>query len=290
MKIKNILLLAVVVMLTMSFKSDKPAYRIYDKKGKEIKFRKLIRKVGDADVIFFGELHNNPVAHWLQFELTKSLYENNDGKLTLGAEMFEADNQLVIDEYLTGVIRQKDFEKEARLWPNYETDYKALMEFAVDSNLHFVATNIPRRYAAYVNKHGLIKLEELSEQAKQWIAPLPVVFDSTLSSYQQMKAMMSGMGGHGKMNIVEAQAVKDATMAHFIAENLQSGHQFIHFNGSFHSDDFQGIVWYLKNNKPDLEIKTITTIVQGEVGELKEEEEGTADFIIVVDEDMTKTY
>ncbi|MDZ7775007.1 MAG: ChaN family lipoprotein [Bacteroidales bacterium] len=81
----------------------------------------MLRKIADADVVFFGELHNNPVAHWLQLEVTRDLYQEKNGNLVLGAEMFEADNQLIIDEYLEGTIRQKDFEKEARLWSNYGT-------------------------------------------------------------------------------------------------------------------------------------------------------------------------
>jgi len=43
----------------------------------------------------------------------------------LGAEMFESDNQLIMDEYMTGKIKNlKNFEDEAKLWPNYQTDYK----------------------------------------------------------------------------------------------------------------------------------------------------------------------
>jgi len=279
-----------ILLITVAFKSDKPAYQIFNEKGRTVKYKKMLRKISDADVVFFGEQHNNPVAHWLQLEVTRDLYQEKNGNLVLGAEMFEADNQLIIDEYLEGTIRQKDFEKEVRLWSNYETDYKPLMEMAADSGLRFVATNIPRRYAALVNTKGLEALDSLSEEAKKWIAPLPVEFDSTLTGYQKMKEMMGGMGGHGNMNIVKAQAVKDATMAHFIAENLQPGKQFIHYNGAYHSDNFEGIIWYLNRLKPDLDIKTITTKEQADLNDLKEEHEGIADFIITVDKNMTKTY
>ena len=283
---------AILLLLILTgFKSDKPAYQIFNEKGRTVKYKKMLRKIADADVVFFGELHNNPVAHWLQLEVTRDLYKEKNGNLVLGAEMFEADNQVIIDEYLQGTIRQKDFENEARLWSNYETDYKPLMEMAADSGLRFVATNIPRRYAALVNTKGLKALDSLSQEAKKWIAPLPVEFDSTLTGYKKMKEMMGVMGGHGRtMNIVKAQAVKDATMAHFIAENLQPGKQFIHYNGAYHSDNFEGIIWYLNRMKPDLNIKTITTKEQVELKDLHEKHEGVANFIIAVDENMTKTY
>ena len=290
MKTRKLIFLLAVVMIASAFKNDMPAYHIFNEKGNKQKYRKLIREVKDADVVFFGELHNNPIAHWLQIELTKSLYSEREGDLILGAEMLESDNQLILDEYLSGVIRQKDFEKEARLWPNYETDYKALMQFASDSGIPFIATNIPRRYASLVNKKGLPALDSLSEEAKQWIAPLPIVFDSTLSGYQEMQEMMMGMGGHGNMNIVKAQAIKDATMAYHISENMKPGHLFLHFNGAFHSKNFEGIVWYLKQIHPGLNIKTIHTAEQSDIDDLNEDLEGIADFVVVVDENMTKTY
>lgn len=289
MNIFRTLILAIIVLLTASFSSDKPAYRIYDAKGKSIKFKKLVKKLDDADVVFFGELHDNPVCHWMQLELTRDLYIENQGKLILGAEMFEADNQVMLDEYLNNMIRQKDFEKEARLWPNYKTDYKPLVEMAHDSGLRFIATNVPRRYAALVHKKGLKALDSLSETAKKWLAPLPIAYDSTLQGYQKMLEMMKGMG-HANPNLPKAQAVKDATMAHFISQNMKKGHQFIHYNGNYHSKNFEGIVWYLKSEMPDVSIKTISTVEQQDVEELNEESEDTADFFIVVDDDMTKTH
>ena len=292
MKLLKISLWTGIFLITTSFIffSDKPSHQIYNKQGNSVKYEKVVKKLADADVIFFGELHNNPISHWLQVELTKSMYKKNDGKLVLGAEMFEADNQVLLDEYLEGTIRKKDFEREARLWPNYDTDYQPLVEMARDSGLYFVASNIPRRYAALVHKKGFTALDSLSETAKQWIAPLPVEYDSTLSGYKKMMSMMKGMGAHANPNLPKAQAIKDATMAHFIAENMKPGHQFIHYNGAYHSNNFEGIMWYLQRKNPDLNIMTISTVQQENVEDLKEESAGLANYIIVVDEDMTKTH
>ena len=49
--------------------------------------------------IFFGELHNNTISHWLQFELAKRLYALRKSRFIMGGEMFESDNQYIIDEY-----------------------------------------------------------------------------------------------------------------------------------------------------------------------------------------------
>jgi uncharacterized iron-regulated protein len=285
---KLILVLAVFLGLS-SFKGDKPAYRIFDNSGKKLKYKKMLDIAKDADVVFFGELHNNPVCHWLQFELTKDVYLAKNGEIVLGAEMFEADNQLLINEYLNGLISRKSFEKETRLWPNYKTDYQPLLEFAKDSNLSFVATNIPRRYASVVYKKGFEGLDVLTAESKSYIAPLPIEYDAELKGYKAMLEQMASMG-HANENLPKAQAIKDATMAYSIAEYAGNGKTFIHYNGTYHSNDFQGILWYLNNYKPGLKIVTISSVEQTELDKLDEENLNLADFVLVVTETMTKTH
>lgn len=278
-----------IFLVSVAFKADKPAYQFFNSKGQKVKYKKVLNAAKDADVVFFGELHDNPICHWLQLEITKNLYQEKEGSVIMGAEMFEADNQLIIDEYLSGTIREKNFEKEAKLWPNYKTDYKPLMEYARENRIPFIATNIPRRYASIVHKGGFEALNSLSERAKSYIAPLPVKYDPELKGYKSMLEMMGGMG-HGNENLPKAQAIKDATMAHFILENLSEGTVFIHYNGSYHSNDFEGIVWYIKQDRPDLKVMTIASTEQAQIDSLKTEKKNVADFILAIPEDMIKTY
>jgi len=246
----------------------------------------------DADIVFFGENHNNAIAHWLQLQVLKELGEVTGKGVIIGAEMFEADAQLVLNEYLQGLIKEDHLKKEGKVWDNYKTDYAPIVEFAREHELPFIATNVPRRYANVVARNGLASLENLDEQAKLYIAPLPVKVDYELSSYKEIQEMMGGhMGGHASSrNIVDAQAVKDATMAHFIAQNWSAGKVFYHLNGSFHSKNHEGIVAFLQASNPDLNIVTIHIADQEQIDSLKEENRGLADYVIAVPDDMTKTY
>jgi len=79
-------------------------------------------------------------------------------------------------------------------------------------------------------------------------------------------------------------------MAYFIAKNRKENALFIHYNGSYHSDNFEGINWYLKQENPTLKIVTIATVSQNDISKLEPEYFGRANFIIVIDEDVTKTY
>ncbi|MBT3209918.1 MAG: ChaN family lipoprotein [Bacteroidetes bacterium] len=287
MKFKIFILFIFITMV--AFKSDKPAYKIYTKSGKEVKYSKMLKKLENADVVFFGELHNNPIAHWLQIELTQDLFEIKKENLILAAEMFESDNQIIMDEYLSGLIKQSKFEDEMRLWSNYKTDYKPLVQFAKENNLKFIASNIPRRYASVVFSKGFEGIDELSNEAKTYIAPLPIDYDPNVECYKKMLSMGTG-GMHSNDNLPKAQAIKDATMAHFIYKNLSPDRMLLHYNGTYHSDNYEGIVWYLKQKSENLSIVTIATVQQSDIDSLSEDFKDLADFILCIPENMTTTY
>jgi uncharacterized iron-regulated protein len=275
----------VVLFSLISNAQDKKAYQLFDKNGKKVSYKKLLKAAEGTQVVLFGEFHNNAISHWLELELTKDVAENK--AVVLGAEMLEADNQKQVNQYLNGVINQKKLDSTARLWPNYKTDYKPLVDFAKENKLQFIATNIPRRFASLVSKKGFEALEQLTDEEKTWIAPQPIPYDATLPGYVEMLKMM---GEHTSPNMPKAQASKDATMAYFISKNLKDGTTFIHYNGSYHSDNFEAISWYLKTYQPNVKIVTISSVEQKDLTKLDIENYNKANFIIVIDEDVTKTY
>jgi uncharacterized iron-regulated protein len=265
---------------------------IFDKNGNVSEFQAVAKSAASSNLVLFGELHDNPIAHWLERILAEDLYKTKNGNLIIGAEMFETDNQLLLDEYINGLISRQRFEAEAKLWPNYKTDYKPIVEFAKENKVKFIASNVPRRYASMVAGGGFDTLKALSPMAKSYIAPLPIEFDINLSGYKKMLAM-GGMPSQGHSNseyLPMAQALKDATMAHNIVENLIVGHTFIHFHGSYHSNNFEGIYWYVKRYKPSLKVLTIATVMQEDLSSLYDENKNLADYIIVVTDKMTRTY
>ncbi len=245
----------------------------------------MFQSLSQKDIILFGEIHDNPVSHWLEYELTTSLHKTK--KLILGAEMIEADNQDELDLYLKDSINFKTLDSTARLWKNHPTDYAPLVDFAKNNKIPFIATNIPRKFANLVYKKGFEVLDSLSDEEKQWIVPLPFPFDSELATY---KNILSMMGDHGSPELVMAQATKDATMAHFILKNYREDSLFIHYNGAYHSNHYEGILWYLQNERATLKYGTISTISQSDINQLEEKNKGTSDFIICVDSEMTTTY
>lgn len=267
------------------YAQKKQAYVIYNSKGKKVSYEKMIAKISDKEIVFIGETHNSPISHWMEYEITHDLGMKK--QLVLGAEMFEADNQSQLNQYLHGEITQAILDSTARLWKNYDTDYAPLVDMAKKNKWPFAATNIPRKYASQVARQGLESLEALPADVKAWMAPLPINYDAELPGYKNMLTMMPG---HGGPNLPKAQAIKDATMAYFISRNIKSGTQFIHYNGSYHSENYEGIIWHLMKYRPGTTYNTITTVHQKDVNKLEKSHLMKADYIICVDENMTATY
>lgn len=264
------------------------AYTLFDKQGKKVSFDKFLQGLEGADIILFGEIHDNSLCHWLQLQVLKNLEAVKKGKIVVGGEFFEADDQIIIDEYLKGYFSLTNFKDEAKTWNNFEQAYLPIIQFSKENRLPFIATNIPRRYASIVAKKGIDSLQLLQREAFKWIVPLPFKIDKNLPGYKQLAESSTQGHGFSLPFMVEAQAIKDATMAHFI--NLKRSDKiFFHINGSYHSDGYEGIYWYLKRINPSLKIITVSSKEQKNLSVLEKEHFNIADYIICFPEDMIRT-
>ncbi len=282
---RTITVLLGIALSAATIAQVRPAYTLFNAKGKKISHVDMLRSVRAGDIILFGEEHDDPIAHWLQLLVAQDLAAQ--GPLIMGAEMIEADDQAALDRYLRGAIDQAGLDTLARLWKNHTNDYAPLVDLAKEKQLPFVACNVPRRYARAVSKGGFVALDTVPMNERAWIAPLPIAYDPTLPGYVKMLTLM---GDHASPEMAMAQALKDATMAHFIANHAVQGTRFLHFNGSFHSDFHEGIGWYLARSSPDLESVTIATVTQDQVNKLEAEHLGQADIIICVDAAIPGTH
>ena len=137
---KLLLLLFVFMTSLTGIAQNKPAYVLYNAKGKKVSYKKMMQQLATKDLVLFGEFHNNPISHWMELTITKELAQQKP--LVLGAEMFEADNQQALNDYLAGKLSAKGLDSAARLWSNYKTDYAPLVDFAKEKTPGATANDI----------------------------------------------------------------------------------------------------------------------------------------------------
>jgi len=267
-------------------------YKIYSRlKQKQVTLDEIVDDMSEADVLFFGEEHNDPTGHYLEYSLLKQLAEKYPGKVALSMEMFETDCQLVLDEYLNGFIREKNFITDARVWSNYK-DYHPLIEFAKDSHIPVIAANAPARYTNMANRMGLSGLAQLSAAAKSYLPPLPID-TATGPYYEKFLQVMGGHSAMAGMQMFQAQNLWDATMGWSIGRflKLHQHYKILQINGGFHSEEKLGAAAQLKKYAPQTRILNIA-VYSDENFDAPDWSKlsKNGDYIILTDPKLPKTF
>jgi uncharacterized iron-regulated protein len=290
MKIKC-LLISILLPFLASAQDISSNYKVYDvKKQKTISLDDIVTDLGNANVLFFGEEHNDSIGHYLEVTLFKKIAVAYQNKAALTMEMFHTDVQSVIDEYLSGNIGEKNFVKEARAWNNYK-DYKPMIEFAKANQLDVIGGNAAARYSNAVTKSGLTALAQFPASSKQFFAPLPI--DTAIGRYNDK--FIETLGGHsmGPMKIYQTQNFWDATMAWSIAKYAKQhkDKKIFQVNGRFHSDEKLGTLAKLKGYAPKLKILNISSFSADDFKNPDwKKYEALGDYIIVTSPEVKRSY
>jgi uncharacterized iron-regulated protein len=156
-------------------------FRVYTSDGTPAAVDDIVRAMGDADAVLVGEVHTDPVGHWIEAELfRRALAAAGVGsesgarrRVALSLEMFERDVQWIVDEYLAGLITESQFTAAARPWEHYDEDYRPMVEAAKQAGVPVIAANAPRRYVNRVSRLGPDALRDLPPRARSVLPPLP---------------------------------------------------------------------------------------------------------------------
>ncbi|MBF0449340.1 MAG: ChaN family lipoprotein [Candidatus Magnetomorum sp.] len=290
------------------FTSKKPSlnitqkhYNIFDSNGQRATLETIIDTIDHADVVFLGEMHNDPVAHYLQQYIFEKIFERyfrhaNSSKrrqIVLSLEMFERDVQMILDEYLFDIIDEQHFLTCSRPWNNYLSDYHPLVKFSKKNNIRVIAANAPRRYVHRVAQYGQQALNDLSATAKTWIAALPYQNPSDrlkkrFNDFQQKVSAITPV--HDKdllkqSHFLDAQNLWDATMAYSLKEELTNTPKslILHLNGYFHSQSGLGTPEHLAHYRPGVRMLTITIVQAIDFPKFDPSLKASGDFIVITD-------
>ncbi len=233
----------------------------------------MLQQLSGADVIFFGEQHDDPETHRAEAELLDAI-----GRLgrpvVLSLEMFERDVQPVVDDYINGRITEAVFLSRSRPWDRYNTDYRRMIELAKEKHWPVVAANVPRSLASAVGRKGLAALDTLSANDRRNAARENMCPKDDYHA-RFMESMQSHSAGAGPSNpgdslptaVAErfylAQCVKDETMAESIVNARLAAPRdaiVVHYDGAFHSDYAQGTAARVKRRQPGWTISIVSAV------------------------------
>lgn len=240
----------------------------------------MVERLARADVVFFGEQHDDPETHRAEAEVLAAI--GRTGRpIVLSLEMFERDAQGAVDDYLAGRIGEKDFLAKSRPWERYATDYRRMIELAKEKRWPVVAANVPRPLASAVGRKGLAALDTLSAKdrgnaARENLCPRD---DYRARFLESMRSHSPGGGTPAPAPTAApavdslpaavaerfylAQCVKDETMAESIVNARLAAPRdaiVVHFDGAFHSDYGQGTVSRVKRRQPAWTVAIISAV------------------------------
>lgn len=267
-------------------------YKIYDTRSKQIiSIDNIVADMANADVLFFGEEHNDSAGHFLENKIFRAMHDRYGENIALSLEMFESDNQLALNDYLGGFIDESRLAKDARLWNNYK-DYRPMVDFAKQNKIPVIAANPPRRYVSMVTRRGMRSLDSLSKEAKTYLPPLPY---DTLSGRYRDKFMdiMKGSPGSGSNNIYYSQSLWDAGMAYNIYrfQKKNKHKKIFHCVGKFHVDEKLGTAEQLHGRNKKLRILNISCFPDKSFSNPDWQQfSNLGDYIIITNPDLKKTF
>jgi uncharacterized iron-regulated protein len=284
---------ALICLSTAAQKAIENHYKIYDTRTKQITtIDKIAADCKDADVLFFGEEHDDSAGHYLEAAIFRSLHNLYGDKLALSMEMFETDCQLVVDEYLDGYINEDRFLKDARPWSNYK-DYRPAVEYAKANKLNVIAANPPRRYVNMVSRKGMASLDSLPKASKQFLPPLP--YDTASGRYREkfMEFMAGGSPGTGNPRIYYSQNLWDAGMSYSIYKYWKKNKdkKIFHLVGKFHCDEKLGTLAQLQQQAPKMKILNISCVSDpGFENPDWDKFSHLGDYVVITDPALKRSY
>lgn len=262
-------LVASAVLTASPAAQDYLPHRVFDTAARQFTdFEAMAAALSRADVVFVGEQHDDPNTHRLESALLQALGARRDG-IVLSLEMFERDVQPQLNQFLAGDLTEEAFLKDSRPWPRYQTDYKALVDYAKEKGWPAIAANVPRPIAAEVAKSGREILDSKSDAEKAWFAAdrqCPTGEDEYFQRFSEV------MGGHAGVDMLQryydSQCLKDETMAESIVDAWRAAAGVpgptrplvIHYNGAFHSDFALGTASRVRRRLPDQGIAVVTMV------------------------------
>jgi uncharacterized iron-regulated protein len=207
---------------------------IHLESGTVLHFEDFIEELQSKQVIFIGEVHDNPDHHLMQTQLLQSLLPR-EGFGTVAMEFFEQRQQPIIDAYLEGNLTEKEFLEKVNWRKTWGFDYHFYRPLMIEIKQHrarVAAINAPREV---IRKTARVGLESLYPEERRQLAQ---EIDLSNTLHREFVREAYELHGHRYLKdfqfFYEAQCAWEDTMAENVSHILAKGEKVIVFAGNGH--------------------------------------------------------
>ena len=160
--------------------------------------------VTKGTIIIISELHGHQPHHRHQLEALKELKQDGTFGVSLGMEFFSYTKQLVLNDYLSGKVREAEFLEQIGWDKNKWQNYRRQVLFPLQAGGTTWALNLPREVTGQIARSGLGSLTP----DKRTLLPPNWSLGNDLY-YERFEAFM----GRGHIS-------KDKMKRYFVAQSL----------------------------------------------------------------------
>ena len=208
--------------------------------GASVPPQHLPGRLVDSRLILVAEEHTSLEHHRVQLRVLEVLEEAGRA-LAIGLEMFPADDQAVLDDWIAGELPETEFVERSdwyARWGYHWGYYREIFLFAREHGLPMVALNAPRTVIADVGAHGIDAARERHPDV------FPPRVDISSKDHRTLVGAFFAADApvHGRISedqfrsLFEAQCTWDAVMAYNAARFLDThpAHSLVVLAGTGH--------------------------------------------------------
>ncbi|MHC4974561.1 MAG: ChaN family lipoprotein [Planctomycetota bacterium] len=241
---------------------------VCDQNGRQaVTLEAMLDAAAKKEVVFLGETHLDETTHELELAVYEGLIERTQGKVVLALEMFERDDQTALDEYLAGKIEEPAFRMRTRVWGNYRTGYRRLIETAKKHGLPVVGSNAPAMLRRKVGMGGRKALDALPPEERKLLPD--ELHDNTDAYWERVARAVRGhmmFRPSPEARVTSAQCLWDNSMGDSCVQALARypDHVVLHINGAFHTQFRDGTVHQMLLRRPDTKYTLMEAVAADE--------------------------
>lgn len=187
--------------------------------GTRAGFNEMLVDLGSSQLIFIGELHDNPGHHQIQLEVIKWLHRSG-AKLAIGMEMFRAESQQQLDRWTNGSRGLLEFMEVYRdNWSLPWGLYDSIFLYARNNGIPIVGLNAPDSIMRKVYRHGFSALSP--DEKKLLPGGVTCSVDTSYMKFVRRNFVWHSTDESMFIHFCEAQLLRDKVMAHHLSEYMR---------------------------------------------------------------------